>query len=103
MPTRSRRRWRTGCCSSGCRRPRRRSRDGSPSRQSDIVRNWEYEIPEEANMSTEVVNRKSPGTVEKQRPARRVTFSPRVDVLELPEELVLLVDLPGVKPDGVTL
>jgi HSP20 family protein len=36
------------------------------------------------------------------RPApARVTFTPRVDILETPDELRLLLDLPGVKPDGV--
>jgi HSP20 family molecular chaperone IbpA len=37
------------------------------------------------------------------RPAvgRRVTYTPQVDILELPEGLVLYVDLPGVKSDGV--
>lgn len=32
---------------------------------------------------------------------RRVTFTPAVDILELPDELVLFVDLPGVKADSV--
>jgi HSP20 family protein len=32
---------------------------------------------------------------------RRAAFTPRVDILELPEKLVLYVDLPGVKADGV--
>lgn len=32
---------------------------------------------------------------------RRVTFTPAVDILELPNELVLQVDLPGVKPESV--
>jgi len=36
-------------------------------------------------------------------PQRRVTFTPQVDILELPDELVLLVDLPGVKSDGVNI
>src|SRR5262245_46906952 len=34
---------------------------------------------------------------------RRLTFTPQVDILELPEELVLEVDLPGVKADGVEI
>jgi HSP20 family protein len=57
-------------------------------------------------MSREVTTRRGNGVSERQ-PAqaqqRRVTYTPRVDILELPEELVLQVDLPGVKPDGVTL
>ena len=32
---------------------------------------------------------------------RRVTYTPQVDILEQPEGLVLYVDLPGVKADGV--
>ncbi len=32
---------------------------------------------------------------------RRVTYTPSVDILELPDELVLLVDLPGVKAENV--
>lgn len=34
-------------------------------------------------------------------PQRRLTITPPVDILELPEELVLMVDLPGVKADDV--
>ena len=36
-----------------------------------------------------------------ERKERRMTFTPHVDILELPEELVLYVDLPGVKADSV--
>jgi HSP20 family protein len=32
---------------------------------------------------------------------RRVTYVPQVDILEQAEGLLLYVDLPGVKPDGV--
>jgi HSP20 family molecular chaperone IbpA len=32
---------------------------------------------------------------------RRLAFTPAVDILELPDELVLQVDLPGVKADAV--
>lgn len=34
---------------------------------------------------------------------RRVTYTPPVDILELADELVLTLDLPGVKADGVEL
>lgn len=34
---------------------------------------------------------------------RRVTYTPQVDVLELPEELVLYLDMPGVRSDDVSI
>jgi len=34
-------------------------------------------------------------------PARTVTVTPRVDILELEDEVLVLADLPGVKPDEV--
>jgi HSP20 family protein len=34
---------------------------------------------------------------------RRVRFTPQVDILELPEELVLKLDMPGVKAEDVEL
>lgn len=43
------------------------------------------------------------GEVSRPVPQRRVTFTPPVDILELPEELVLQVDLPGVKADSVDI
>lgn len=47
---------------------------------------------------------KKNGTKAEQAPVtKRVTFTPHVDILELPEELVLLVDLPGVNPDSVVV
>lgn len=35
------------------------------------------------------------------RVTRRVTYTPAVDILEQPEELVLMLDMPGVKVEGV--
>src|SRR5262249_55333182 len=34
---------------------------------------------------------------------RGLTLTPRVDILETDDELLLYVDLPGVKPDGVDI
>jgi HSP20 family protein len=42
--------------------------------------------------------------VEKTAPAgRRVVYTPRVDILELPEKLVLTLDMPGVRPEDVEI
>src|SRR5262245_38246956 len=54
-------------------------------------------------MKNDALSRRSGAVAEKPQAEKRPTFSPRVDILELPEELMLLVDLPGVKSDGVTL
>jgi HSP20 family molecular chaperone IbpA len=49
-------------------------------------------------MVTSALTKNGPGVT---RPARRLTFTPRVDVLETPDGLVLLLDVPGVKPGDV--
>ena len=54
-------------------------------------------------MSTDTLTRRNAGVADKRPAPRTVVYTPSVDILELPEELVLLVDLPGVKPDGVTV
>lgn len=53
----------------------------------------------------ETVMKKNGGQPEAFRPAvsRRVTFTPRVDILEQANGLVLFVDLPGVMADDVEL
>jgi len=49
-----------------------------------------------------VITKKNGTQVEKTAPfERRVTYTPAVDILELPEELVLTLDMPGVKPGDV--
>jgi len=46
--------------------------------------------------------KKDSGMVEEQQqPSRRVTYTPRVDILETPEEMWLYVDMPGVKASDV--
>jgi HSP20 family protein len=40
-------------------------------------------------------------TVARPEATRGVTFTPRVDIVETPEELWLCADLPGVRPDAV--
>ena len=41
------------------------------------------------------------GTLTEDAPARTVTVTPRVDVLETEDEVLVLADMPGVKPDEV--
>jgi HSP20 family protein len=55
-------------------------------------------------MST-TVTKKNGSQTEKATPAQQpqVVFTPRVDIVELPEELVLTLDMPGVKPEDVQL
>jgi HSP20 family molecular chaperone IbpA len=36
-------------------------------------------------------------------PTRRMTYTPQVDILELPDRLVIQIDLPGVKADAVEI
>jgi HSP20 family protein len=53
----------------------------------------------ETNLKTNgnVVERAQPAAVAGE------TFTPRVDILETPDELLLLLDMPGVKPEDVDL
>src|SRR5262245_39386655 len=57
-------------------------------------------------MSEKLMKKNGP-VVEKDMPhsqvPRRATFTPRVDVLELPTEMVLVLDMPGVKAGDVDL
>jgi HSP20 family protein len=55
-------------------------------------------------MSNTAVKTTSP-EVQKATPVqqRRPIFTPQVDILEVPEELVLMIDMPGVKPDDVEI
>jgi HSP20 family protein len=51
-----------------------------------------------------VATRNNDNRTERAQPAGRgVTYTPAVDILELPEKLVLMLDLPGVKPEDVTV
>jgi len=62
-------------------------------------------------MSDTVVTKNGPVTEpekaklarEQAQPQRRATFTPRVDILEMPEELVLYLDLPGVRAEDVEI
>jgi len=50
---------------------------------------------------TNVATKKNGATETVAPVERRVRFTPAVDILELPEELVLMLDMPGVKPADV--
>jgi HSP20 family protein len=55
-------------------------------------------------MSETVTKKNTSGQVEKAAPVqRRVRFTPQVDILELPEELVLKLDMPGLKPTDLEI
>jgi HSP20 family protein len=54
-------------------------------------------------MSDTAVKKAGPQQAEKAVPVRRVRYTPQVDILELPEEMVLTLDMPGVKPDDVEI
>lgn len=47
--------------------------------------------------------KKSDKPVEKTVPTRRATFTPQVDILELPEGLELMLDMPGVKAEDLEI
>lgn len=54
-------------------------------------------------MSTQVTTKKNGASQPHPVVQRRPVFSPQVDILEMPNELVLFVDLPGVKADQVDI
>jgi HSP20 family protein len=54
-------------------------------------------------MNPTAVKKNSPQQPEKAVPVRRARSTPQVDILEFPEELRLLIDMPGVKPEDVQL
>src|SRR5271168_3912496 len=55
-------------------------------------------------MSDTMTKKNTSQQVEKVAPVQRnVRFTPQVDILELPEELVLLLDMPGVKSNDVEI
>jgi HSP20 family protein len=44
---------------------------------------------------------KKPEVVTPELTRETVTFTPRVDIIELPEEMLLYADMPGVRPEAV--
>ena len=52
-------------------------------------------------MSELTRNGPAAGTLAEEAPARTVTITPRVDVLETENEVLVLADMPGVKPGDV--
>ncbi len=53
---------------------------------------------------TSTITKKNGNQVEKTAPVgRRVVYTPRVDIMELPEKLVLTLDMPGVRPEDVEI
>jgi len=60
---------------------------------------------EDRTMSDTLVNKKAQGTevASTERTRSGQTYSPRFDILETEEELVLYGDLPGVAPEGLDI
>jgi HSP20 family protein len=52
-------------------------------------------------MSSELTRNGPAGTLAEEQPARTVTVTPRVDVLETEGEVLVLADMPGVQPGEV--
>jgi HSP20 family protein len=52
-------------------------------------------------MADTAIEKKEPTAVAQHDDAADVTFTPRVDILETDDEMLLMVDLPGVKPEEV--
>lgn len=50
-----------------------------------------------------IAKRQTRGKVATAEPVRTVTYSPRVDVLETSDELILYADLPGVRPEDLDI
>ena len=54
-------------------------------------------------MADTALERENRGEVAQVEKERGLTLTPRVDILETDDELLLHVDLPGVKPDGLDI
>src|SRR5262245_24511431 len=52
-------------------------------------------------MTNATIDKKERGEVNRREEAREATFTPRVDILETADELLLFVDLPGVESEDV--
>jgi HSP20 family molecular chaperone IbpA len=54
-------------------------------------------------MSNELMNREEKEAACAERTCDSAVFTPRVDILETDDELLLYADLPGVAPDGLNI
>src|SRR4051812_44194785 len=97
MRTRSRRTSNAACSPSNCRKPRPQNRGRLPSRPNKR-RSWTM-----SENNTALVNTHANEITQTQPISSGLTFVPRVDVFETGEELVLIYDLPGVKPADLDL
>jgi HSP20 family protein len=50
-----------------------------------------------------IAKREHRGELATPEPVRTVTYSPRVDVVETPDELTVYADLPGVRPEDLDI
>src|SRR5262245_51917603 len=60
-------------------------------------------MSENGHNTGRVVEKKEGGSNVSVATQRRVRFTPRVDILETPEEMLLFVDMPGVRAEDVEL